>query len=415
MDKKRPMIGNAAHTVRAAARVRIFSLCSILLFISWPVRTQDPQPPASVPVPAGASAWKLIFNDSFDGAGYDTSKWNPYADWGGNGSFNSGRERYYASQIRLSNGICNLVAEPNSGITTFENSYKSGELISARANTNSATPYKFSFLYGYVEVRLRIVDVSGFFGAVWMLPSKQNYVYEWEIDILEQLGHDHRTMFQTYHYKAGLPADQARDAHWTPNKGTGSNGDASVLDYSTGYHTFGVDWQPDHLTFYIDGIASGTFPTPGTNNSNIANTPGYILIQQMVENSWIRSTGQLLPDVTTSVDTFHIDYVRVWQAAATAGTARNATPQGPGNRPAVKVSPNPMRERVEFAVTSGIHSDAALVTIYDGRSRLVRRIAMKNPVWDGTDSQGLRVKSGLYLYSVVSGCTSRTGKIVRVQ
>jgi len=36
-------------------------------------------------------------------------------------------------------------------------------------------------------------------------------------------------------------------------------------------------------------------------------------------------------------------------------------------------------------------------------------------VWDGTDSQGLRVKSGLYLYSVVSGCMSRTGKIVRVQ
>ena len=66
----------------------------------------------------------------------------------------------------LSGGICNLVAEPERGVTAFEGSYRSGELLSARANTQAATPYKFSFRYGYVEARVKIVNVSGFW-IIW--------------------------------------------------------------------------------------------------------------------------------------------------------------------------------------------------------------------------------------------------------
>ena len=67
------------------ARIGSLSLffCFALLFAPRTVNAQDPQPPASVLPPAGASSWKLIFNDNFDGTSYDTSRWNPYADWGG--------------------------------------------------------------------------------------------------------------------------------------------------------------------------------------------------------------------------------------------------------------------------------------------------------------------------------------------
>jgi beta-glucanase (GH16 family) len=322
-----------------AAPFLIRGLACISLGSCPPATAQASQPPPAVPLPAGADSWRMILDENFDGAAYDASKWNPYADWSGNGSFNNGREKYYPSQVRLSGGICNLVAEPEPGAAVFEGSYRSGELLSARANTQAATPYKFSFQYGYVEARVKIVNVPGFFGALWMLPAKKNFTYEWEIDILEVLGHDHRTMFQTYHYSPGLPADQDRNASWTPNRGTGSNGSAPVLDYSAGYHTFGVDWQADHLAFYIDGIRSGAFPTPGTGNANIPHTPGYILLQQMVENNWIRSTGELLPDPSASVDTFHIDYVRVWQGAVANGL-RSAPPAraGIGAFPVVDLS-----------------------------------------------------------------------------
>jgi len=351
------------------------ALLFLMMGLSVSASAQDPQPPTSVPLPADASKWKLILNENFSGTAYDTSRWNPYADWGGNGSFNNGRENYYASQVRLSNDICNLVAEPNPGVTGFTNSYKSGELISARGNTNASAPYKFSFLYGYVEARLKIVNISGFFGAFWMIPCKKNYTYEWEIDILEVLGSEHRTMFQTYHYYPGLPIDQSRNTSWTPNQGLGNNGNAPVLDYSTAYHTYGLDWQRDHLTFYIDGIASGSFPNKGANNSNIANTPGYILIQQMVENGWCRSWNALVPDTFSSRDTFHIDYVRVWQGDTGIGVETGL--------------PAPL-------LRTGTCEKALA---YDIRGREVRR--QKGPFTFETAERGLA--NGIYLWRIRQG------------
>jgi beta-glucanase (GH16 family) len=356
------------------------------------------------------SSWNLILNENFDGTAYDTSIWNPYADWGGVGSFNNGRENYYPSQIQVSNGVCHLVAQPNPGITTFANSYKSGELISARANANSLTPYKFSFLYGYVEARLKIVDVSGFFGAFWMLPDKKNYNYEWEIDILEVLGNDPRTMWMHYNWFDGLPSDSARNKSWTPNKGTGNNGTGPAMDFSKAFHTIGVDWEPDHLTFYLDGTAAGSFPTPGANNANIARTPGYIIFQQMVENDWCRAAACTLPNASAT-DTFDIDYVRVWQGSSQSGIREGGIIiRGAENK--IEVFPNPMHGQTAFIFRNGGRQRIAAVTVYDDQGRLVRRLAGTNPVWNGTNEQGNNVRPGLYFYSADCAGIIQTGKIV---
>jgi len=332
---------------------------------------------------------------------------------GGTGAFNNGRETYYPSQIKVSNSICNLIAQPNPNSTGFTGSYKSGELLSARANTNAATPYKFSFLYGYVETRIKIVNISGFFGAFWMLPCKKDYNYEWEIDILEQLGKENKTMFQTYHYAPGLPDGVARNASWTPNNGLNNNGAAPVIDYSTAYHTYAVDWEPDHLAFYIDGIQSGSFPNKGTNNSNIARTAGYIIIQQMVENGWSRSWNQLVPDSATSVDTFHIDYVRVWQG--TSGNSIKTSPPLSGKKPSIEVSFNHAHGQVNFTLNPQDQNPVSAVMIFDEHGRLVRRLSARDPVWDGTNHAGVPVKSGAYLYKLLDRENEMCGKFLFVR
>lgn len=385
-----------------------YAIPLVLVIASNPL-SEEPTPPVSVPLPAGAIAWKLLFNDEFDGAAYDTSKWNPYADWSGNGSFNNGREKYSTSQIKLSNGICNLIAQPDPKATEFTGSYKSGELISARANTSSSTPYKFDFLYGYVEARLKIVEKPGFFTAYWMLPSKKDYNYEWEIDILEQLGGQNKTMFQTYHYTPGLANGVARNTSWTPNDGLNNNGKAPVLDYSKDFHTVGVDWQPDHLTFYIDGIASGSFPNKGSDNSNIARTRGYILIQQMVENSWCRSWDLLAADSTKTADTLQIDYVRVWQGTNKKMGMPGATPEK-----TVHLAPSTIHGQVNFSTISG-YAVPSTVTIYDESSRLVRRISGRQLTWDWTDRTGRPVPPGLYFYALNCGGSIQTGKVMRLR
>jgi beta-glucanase (GH16 family) len=220
-------------------------------------------------------------------------------------------------------------------------------------------------------------------------------------------------MFQTYHYREGLPYDQARNDHWTPNRGTGNNGAAPVLDYSTDYHTYGVDWQPDHLTFYIDGIASGTFPDPGTNNSNIPRTKGYVLIQQMVENDWIRATGNLLPDPETSVDTFHVDYVRVWQGADSSTISTNHSLTGQIAAQGLTAYPNPLRDRTEFRSTPGIRPRH--INIFNGQGDPVRYLDSDPLVWDGTDRQGRPLAAGLYFYRAEHNGRLYNGKLILME
>ncbi|HUI93184.1 MAG TPA: glycoside hydrolase family 16 protein [Chitinivibrionales bacterium] len=400
-----PVCGNWAAALT-------LTCCVVLLIILCPhyIFAADPQPPGTVPLPAGMNSWKLILNENFDSTSYDTSRWNPYADWGGVGSFNNGRENYYPSQIQVNSGVCHLVAQPNPGVTTFSNSYKSGELISARANTNDNTPYKFSFLYGYIEARLKIVDVSGFFGAFWMLPCKKNYTYEWEIDILEVLGNDPRTMWMHYSWSDGLTTDVSRNKSWTPNTGVGNNGTGPAMDFSKVFHTIGVDWEPDHLTFYLDGTAAGTFPSPGANNSNIARTPGYILIQQMVENDWCRAAACTL-QTAGATDTFDIDYVRVWQGTTQSGARERIAP---GADESMSISCRQDDGGTVFFVKNGARRLDA-VNIYDDRGRLVRRLSGGNPRWDGADAHSIRVKPGLYLYAAECAGTVQKGMFLRVR
>ena len=66
------------------------------------------------------------------------------------------------------------------------------------------------------------------------------------------------TDWSRYHY-AG------RDQSYTPNSGTGNNGACPVIDYSTDFHRIGVDWEKDHVAFYLDGKMCGQY----TNAANI--------------------------------------------------------------------------------------------------------------------------------------------------
>jgi len=48
-----------------------------------------------------------------------------------------------------------------------------------------------------------------------------------------------------------------------------NNGACTVRDYSQDWVRFGVDWQPDHIAWYIDGVKRGEF----TDATKIENGP----------------------------------------------------------------------------------------------------------------------------------------------
>ncbi len=113
--------------------------------------------------------------------------------------------------------------------------------------------------YGYYETSMQAIKndgvVSSFF--TYTGPSEDN---PWdEIDI-EILGKD-TTKVQLNYYTDGVGNHE-----FMYDLG---------FDASEGYHTYGFDWQPDHITWYVDGKAVYTA------YDNIPSTPGRIMM-----NTW---------------------------------------------------------------------------------------------------------------------------------
>jgi glycosyl hydrolase family 16 len=264
-------------------------------------------PPA--PVPAGKH-WKISFATEFTGTSFDHSKLTPCFDWNTGSctsSFNNGREHYQPSQVGVSDGLAHLIAAPlnppyaNSACQNGSCTYKAGLLSTARPNA-SDSKYLYTFTYGYVESRFRFPATRGFFTAFWMLPADPTYSYRSEIDILEELGNDPTTMFMTYGYNN-------RSQSYTPNKGQYNNGACPVKDYSKEYVRMGMDWEPGHIAWYIDGKKCGEFD--GT-SSQIENGPMQLILHMMVDNDWQRrwNVGLTDPTLTRELD---VDYMRVYQ------------------------------------------------------------------------------------------------------
>jgi beta-glucanase (GH16 family) len=135
-----------------------------------------------------------------------------------------------------------------------------------------------------------------------MLPTDPTHQYQNEIDIIEILGGYPENMYQSYHYGAD------RNQTFRANKELQNNGKCPMRDFSEGWTRFGVDWQPDHIAWYINGVKCGEF----TDSALIPNGPMQLILNMMVDNSWERDWNSLLADQTL-VNQLEVDYIRVYQ------------------------------------------------------------------------------------------------------
>jgi beta-glucanase (GH16 family) len=272
-----------------------------------------PPPPTTTDVPAPVAPgkqWSLVFSEEFDGASYDKAKLTPCFDWNWGActsTFNTGREHYDPGQILVEGGVARMLITPRSSsyadgaCQNGQCTYNAGLLSTARKLASDSN-YLYTFTYGYVEARIKFPAQRGFFTAFWMLPADPSYSYRSEIDIVEILGDDPTTMFMTYHYND-------RSSSHGVNNGKFNNGACPVKDYSKEYTRFGVDWQPDHVAWYIDGIKCGEFKG---NTTTVESGPMQVILNNMVDMSWQRSWGVGLTDPTQRGE-MGVDYLRIYQ------------------------------------------------------------------------------------------------------
>jgi beta-glucanase (GH16 family) len=267
----------------------VVSLTAMTLGLVWPV--------ASTIAPKGQLAsWELLFPDEFDGTSLDGNKWVTCYWWGRGGCTNLGNHElqwYQSGNVAVAGGQLHLRAkrEEVRGQDDTRCAYTSGLISTGRDVEDTARAPKFDFRYGYAEMRARLPAGRGLFPAFWMLPSSHSS--KPEIDIMEVLGHEPNVLYSYFHY---------RDALGTVYK---PRGVVETSDLSAGWDVFGVDWQPDRIVWYLDGVERWRYQDA----DHIPNETMYILVNLAVGGTWPGPPDSL----TRWPADMLVDYVRVWK------------------------------------------------------------------------------------------------------
>ncbi len=268
-----------------------------------------------------ASEFQLMFSDEFDGQTLDPLKWNTSYLWGPFLQINA-EEQYYVDKhardaqssinpFDVSNGTLKITAAPLSENDVpvqppesdgswqdypthqFNEDYGTTPETTPKYSSGVATTYdSFKFIHGYVEARIKMVEGAGLWPAFWLLNGY--YVGPMpEIDIVELQGEAPEVAHHSYHYhnEVGVLQSSAELSY-------ASNG-----NFADDFHTYGVYWTHDTITWYVDGS-----PVRILTGDEVSQQLMYIILNLAVGGNFV---GEVDPSATPA--TLEIDYVRAWQ------------------------------------------------------------------------------------------------------
>ncbi len=112
------------------------------------------------------------------------------------------------------------------------------------------------FLYGRINVRLKVPIGNGFWPSVWMR-TPEGRPLGGQIDIYDGFGsHTNGFTASVASWANGRVASNScvivENYAALTNCTRIGNPQRKLVNYAHEYHTFGIDWRPDHLTWYVD-------------------------------------------------------------------------------------------------------------------------------------------------------------------
>ncbi len=190
------------------------------------------------------NGYELVFSDEFNSTSIDSEKWNVengaivgYGDAAALMYFNPGNVKANGSNL----SICTDLSEEG---------YRSGHVT---------TEDSFSFKYGYVEVRASFRATPGLWLKMYLTNQNDGKDKISQIDVFNSLG-----SIDSVFASAGILESKEyysnylkfNETSYEANR-TGALDDERILD-GEGYHTYGVEWTPQYIRFFIDGVSYGT-------------------------------------------------------------------------------------------------------------------------------------------------------------
>lgn len=283
----------------------------------------------------GTDGYRLMFGDDFDGNSLDTNVWK-FADYtsviGGKPSTEYNDKSYVVEDGKF---------KQISNKKVFSDGTQGFTGINAMAEK--------WFTYGYFEARLKFPKGNGNFTSFWACGKRTETkpytpeidVYECGIGAIRTTANMHswwnyndfignivatdaqREAGHKWHLNNTGVVDLRKDVGQTPYKLPDGE------DFSTDFHTFGCEWTPSFVSFYVDGqliwkedmTSNLKDPIKGFPVSEYAFFIDGQPIQLRLNSGITRGTDniafadQMLPPDETTVypSVYEIDYVRLYQ------------------------------------------------------------------------------------------------------
>ncbi|HEY3322759.1 MAG TPA: glycoside hydrolase family 16 protein [Planctomycetota bacterium] len=255
---------------------RILLPLGVVLVLTAAVGSQEAATESKEVLPPAPEnkAWKLTWQDEFEGDQLDASKWEIPE--------NKRRAALWSKKAVALDGKGNLV------IKTF----KEGDTY---YDACVRTKGKFEHAFGYYVARMKLQKTIAHWSAFWLYNDSVGKVGDGgrdgtEIDIMEKPWIDDRVQ-HTLHW----------DGYGKAHKSEGKV--VKVPGVMEGWHTFGLLWTSDEYVFYVDGKE-----TWRTKAGGVCQVPLYIKLSDELElKGWAGDISKAnLPDE------FLVDYVRVY-------------------------------------------------------------------------------------------------------
>ena len=266
------------------------------LFGNPPIRVPA-VPPDTIAAPHDGTEMHLVWNDEFNAASLDSSKWTLRAKMRQSDIVNSTDER----NVTVQNG--NLVMR----------TWKEDDGTYS-TNTSVTTDGTMSFQYGYLEIFANVPFVEGGWPSFWMSSKDIHRTADYMAEI---------DMFEVYDTKNTVSSDihkwyPGTDEHYHAGGRAWSYTFKRSINLNQEYHLYGFGWTPEELYFTVDRKIyfrydlSQDFGDRGDGMQGFRD-PVYIIFNNFI---FTENSSWLLPPVTGSTKwpiTYKIDWIRLYQ------------------------------------------------------------------------------------------------------
>lgn len=268
-------------------------LAVLMLSAAAACSPSGPSPAGSGGSPAPVPGYRLVWQDEFDGAGLDSSKWTAQ------------------SAIRRNATNTPAAVEVASGFLTITTYTEGGIHYTGFIDTAG----KYEPTYGYLETRIRFDTSPGQWGAFWLqsptmgTPIGNPAVAGTEIDVAEHRARDSSGADISNSYVMAVHWDgygsSLKSASATGRPSTGSPSLAG------NFHVYALLWTPDTYVFYLNGTEMWRMSEAPSRRSQFIR-----LTCEVLDRGWagnIPASGYQTR--TASTTRMVVDWIRVWQAA----------------------------------------------------------------------------------------------------